>query len=50
MVPVWRKPGFFIIQFGMVSAENMENPKINIVLEEFMSVDFKNGDMIKNSE
>lgn len=37
--PVWRKPGFFTIQFGMARAEKMENPKINIVLEEFMSVD-----------
>lgn len=37
--PVWRKPGFFTIQFGIARAENMEKPKINIVLEEFMSVD-----------
>lgn len=39
VVPVLKKSGFFKIQFGMTSAVNMEKPKINIFLEEFISVD-----------
>lgn len=41
VVPVLKKSGFFKIQFGMTSAVNMEKPKINIFLEEFISVDWK---------
>ena len=41
LIPVSMKSGFFRIQFGMASAENKENPKTKIFLEEFMSVDWK---------
>lgn len=37
-IPVFKKPGFFPIQFGMAIAENMEKPKTKIFLEEFMSM------------
>lgn len=40
-VPVWIKPGFFMIQLGMTNAENIEKPKMNMFLEEFMSVAWK---------
>lgn len=40
-LPVLRASGYLCNQSGMTSAENKENPKINIVLEEFMSVNFK---------
>lgn len=41
IIPVTKKPGFSMIQCGMTRAENMENPKIKIFLEEFISVDYK---------
>lgn len=37
-IPVAIDVGFFIIQLGIVSPVNMENPKMKIVREEFMSV------------
>lgn len=39
ILPVSRKVGFFMIQFGITSAENMEKPNIKIFREEFISVD-----------
>lgn len=37
-IPVAIDVGFFIIQLGIVSPVNMENPKIKMFREEFMSV------------
>lgn len=39
ILPVSRKVGFFMIQFGITSAENMEKPNIKIFRGEFISVD-----------
>lgn len=40
-LPVLRDSGCLCIQSGMTIAENKENPKINKVLEEFKSVNFR---------
>lgn len=37
LIPVAMASGFLNIQFGMTSPENMENPKIKMFREEFMS-------------
>ncbi len=37
-IPVAMDVGFFIIQLGIASPVNMENPKMKMLREEFMSV------------